>query len=150
MPMTRKQNDDQSVPTESRDQENDYLAPFLGPLLLRARRAAGIKQEVLARKIDINDATLRRIETGQGPVRPKNVRAICRALGADYQEIVTEALFTYWKSLTSRESSPLRILRARLLTHLEAHQKTQRELIEAYLDFESFVHFKTKWDDVAP
>jgi transcriptional regulator with XRE-family HTH domain len=147
--MTSKQNEDRAVPAESRDQE-DFLAPFLGPLLLRARRAAGMKQEALARKIDINDATLRRIENGMGPVRPKNVRAICRALGTDYQELVTEALFMYWKSLSSRESSPLKILRARLLAQVEAYQKTQRELIEAYLDFESFVHFKTKWDDVAP
>jgi transcriptional regulator with XRE-family HTH domain len=148
----KKQNDDLGSSVETVDPE-DFLSPALGPLLLKARKATGMKQEVLAKKIGLNDATLRRIETGQGSMRPRYVRAICEALGVDYEEIVTEALFTFWNGFRgagAQGERPLQILRERILTRVEAHQKTQRDLIEAYLDFESYVHFKTKWDDVAP
>lgn len=113
-----------------------------------------MKQDVLAKKIGVNDATLRRIEAGQGPLRPRYVRAICQTLGADYEEILTEALFTFWNDLRRSDSAqgarPLELLREKILLRVEAHHKTERDLVEAYLDFESFVHFKAKWEDVAP
>lgn len=146
----RKQKDDLADSVETGDPE-DFLAPVLGPLLLGARKANGMKQEVLAEKIGVNDATLRRIETGQGSMRPRYVRAICEALGLDYGEVVTEALFTFWNRFRSSDtapgSRPIQFLRERILARVDAHQKTERELVEAYLDFESFVHFKTKWEE---
>jgi transcriptional regulator with XRE-family HTH domain len=140
------------VPPASEDPE-DFLAPILGPLLWKARKSVGMKQEILAEKIGVNDATLRRIESGQGSMRPRYVRAICKALGLDYEETVTEALFTFWNSLGSSAAEkgerPLQLLREKILARVDAHQKTERELVEAYLDFESFVHFKAKWEDSA-
>ena len=146
----RKQKNDLPDSAETADPE-DFLAPVLGPLLLSARKANGMKQEILAEKIGVNDATLRRIETGQGSMRPRYVRAICEALGLDYGELVTEALFTFWNRFRSSDtapgSRPIQFLRERILARVDAHQKTERDLVEAYLDFESFVHFKTKWED---
>jgi transcriptional regulator with XRE-family HTH domain len=152
--MKNKQNEGLAGPVETGDPE-DFLAPVLGPLLLDARKKAnGMKQETLAKKIGVNDATLRRIESGQGPLRPKYVRAICDALGLDYGELVTEALFTFWNNFRTSGSGPgerpVQFLRERILARVDAHQKTERELVEAYLDFESFVHFKTRWEGPQP
>jgi len=108
-----------------------------------------IKQEDLARKVGINDATLRRIEAGQG-ARPAYVRSICEALDLSYEDVVTEALFDLWRGFHSTEGAgrmPLQMLRESLFEKLDAYQKSQRALFEAYFEFESFVHFKMKWED---
>lgn len=148
--MKSKKTEDLAGEVETADSE-DFLAPVLGPLLLAARKAYGMKQETLAKKIGVNDATLRRIESGQGSMRPRYVRAICAALGLDYGELVTEALFTFWNQFrtagTAPGERPIQFLRERILARVDAHQKTERDLVEAYLDFESFVHFKTKFED---
>lgn len=148
----KKQSHTATIPA-AKDPE-DFLSPVLGPLLLRARKSAGMKQDALAEKIGVNDATLRRIEGGRGPLQPRYVRAICQALGADYEEILTEALFTFWNDLrhsgAPQGARPLELLREKILLRVDAHQKTERDLVEAYLDFETFVHFKTKWEDVVP
>ena len=151
--MKRKQTEEIADTPETGDPE-DFLASVLGPLLLSARKSNGMKQETLAKMIGVNDATLRRIESGQGSMRPRYVRAICAALGLDYGELVTEALFTFWNRFRSSDaapgSRPIQFLRERILARVDAHQKTERDLVEAYLDFESFVHFKTKFEGQAP
>ena len=132
------------------DGTDDILGPSLGRILLRARKARTIKQEDLARQIGINDATLRRIEAGQG-ARPAYVKSICEALGLSYEEVVTEALFDLWRGFHSGTEGagrvPLQMFRDSLFEKLDAYQKSQRALFEAYFDFESFVHFKMKWED---
>jgi transcriptional regulator with XRE-family HTH domain len=130
---------------------DDFLGPFIGKILLRARKARNITQEDLARKVGVNDGTLRRIEGGLG-VRPAYVQLICEALGLDHEEVVTEALLRLWLSFSSTAAArrPLRLLRENFMGKLDTYQKAQRELVEAYLDFESFVHFKTKWEDAVP
>ena len=131
------------------DGTDDILGPSLGKILLRARRERTIKQEELARQIGINDATLRRIEAGQG-ARPAYVRSICEALGLSYEEVVTEALFDLWrgfhKSTEGAGQAPLQVFRDSLFEKFDAYQESQRALFEAYFEFESFVHFKTKWE----
>jgi transcriptional regulator with XRE-family HTH domain len=151
--MKSKKTEELASVAETGDPE-DFLAPVLGRLLLTARKSNGMKQETLAKKIGVNDATLRRIESGQGSMRPRYVRAICTALGLDYSELVTEALFTFWNNFRATGSAPgtrpVQFLRERILARVDAHQKTERDLVEAYLDFESFVHFKTKFEDQTP
>ncbi|HEX3526363.1 MAG TPA: helix-turn-helix transcriptional regulator [Thermoanaerobaculia bacterium] len=134
------------------DGTDDILGPSLGKILLRARRARTIKQEELARKVGINDATLRRIEAGQG-ARPVYVRSICEALGLSYEEVVTEALFDLWRgfhqSTEGAGQAPLQRFRDSLFEKFAAYQESQRALFEAYFEFESFVHFKMKWEGPA-
>jgi len=134
------------------DGTDDILGPSLGKILLRARRARTIKQEELARKVGINDATLRRIEAGQG-ARPAYIRSICEALGLSYEEVVTEALFDLWrgfhKSKKRAEQAPLQVFRDSLFEKFDAYQESQRALFEAYFEFESFVHFKMTWEEPA-
>ena len=129
---------------------DDILGPSLGKILLRARKARTIKQEDLARQIGVNDATLRRIEAGQG-ARPAYVKSICQALHLSYEEVVTEALFDLWQGLHGGAEgagrAPLQTFRDSLAEKLDAYQKSQRALFEAYFEFESFVHFKMKWED---
>jgi transcriptional regulator with XRE-family HTH domain len=111
---------------------DDILGPSLGKILLRARRARMIKQEDLARKVGINDATLRRIEAGQG-ARPAYVKSLCEALDLSYEDVVTEALFDLWRGFHSTERAgrmPLQMLREGLFEKLEG-----------------FVHFKMKWEE---
>jgi len=131
------------------DGTDDILGPSLGKILLRARRARTIKQEELARQIGINDATLRRIEAGQG-ARPAYVKSICEALGLSYEEVVMEALFDLWrgfhKGTEGAGPAPLQMFRDSLFEKLDAYQESQRALFEAYFEFESFVHFKMKWE----
>jgi transcriptional regulator with XRE-family HTH domain len=132
------------------DGTDDILGPSLGKVLLRARRARTIKQEDLARQIGVNDATLRRIEAGQG-ARPAYVKSICEALNLSYEEVVTEALFDLWRGFQGgpegAERVPLQRFRDSLVEKFDAYQKSQRALFEAYFEFESFVHFKMKWED---
>jgi len=133
---------------DQNESPNDFLSPFLGPILLRGRKADGRSQERLAREIGINDATLRKIEKGQG-ADPASVQMICKTLGLDYEDVVSEALFTFWRDFhgTTPGRRPLERLLQRLRAKFAAYQKGQSELLEAYLEFESFVHFKMKWEE---
>jgi|SRR6185369_2166107 len=127
---------------------NDFLSPFLGPILQRGRKAHDRSQEDLAKEIGINATTLRKIEKGYG-ADPASVAMICKVLGLSYEDIVGEALFKFWQSFhgSTRDRLPLHLLRQRLLAKFAAYQRVQSELLEAYLDFESFVHFKMKWEE---
>jgi transcriptional regulator with XRE-family HTH domain len=127
---------------------NDFLSPFLGPILQRGRKAHDRSQEDLAKEIGINPTTLRKIEKGQG-VDPASVEMICKVLGLVYEDVVGEALFKFWQTFqgSTRDRLPLNHLRQRLLAKFAAYQRVQSELLEAYLDFESFVHFKMKWEE---
>lgn len=127
---------------------NDFLSPFLGPILQRGRKAHHRSQEALAREIGINDATLRKIEKGHG-ADPASVELICKALGLDYEGVVGEALFKFWQTFhgSTRERLPLHRLREHLLARFAAYQRVQADLFAAFLDFESFVHFKMKWEE---
>jgi len=127
---------------------NDFLSPFLGPILQRGRKAHNRSQEALAKEIGVNATTLSKIENGRG-ADPASVALICKVLGLDFEDVVGEALFKFWQSFhgSTRDRLPLQRLRQRLLAKFAAYQRVQSELFEAYLDFESFVHFKMKWEE---
>jgi transcriptional regulator with XRE-family HTH domain len=78
------------------DDHDDFLGPYLGPVLVRARRKQGFSQLAVAEMVHVSDGTLRRIESGQGPMRPKLVRSICEALDLRLNDVVLEALFSFW------------------------------------------------------
>ena len=126
---------------------NDFLSPFLGKVLRRERKARNRTQEDLAKEMGVNDATLRKIEKGQG-ADPASVALICKVLGVSYEDVVGEALFSFWRSFhgSTRDHQPLQLLRQSLLAKFAAYQRVQSELLEAYLEFESFAHFKMKWE----
>jgi transcriptional regulator with XRE-family HTH domain len=59
----------------SSDDYAEFFGPHLGRVLLRARKEKRVSQVALANTLDVNDATLRRIEAGHGPMRSKHVKA---------------------------------------------------------------------------
>jgi transcriptional regulator with XRE-family HTH domain len=122
------------------------LAPFLGKILLGKRKEKNFKQEELAKKIEINDATVRRIETGQGGSED-NIRKICGFLGLSYEEVVIEALFDLFRARLSEgsEQTLVRKLRDDLSEKIDAYQRSQRRLFDAYFELMIFAAlFKAK------
>ena len=105
--------------------------------------------------VDVSDGTLRKIELGQGPMRPKFVAAICHVLGLRHNDVVQEAMFSFWMDFQSKAAEdgkdgsanplgPYHRLREKILEKFDANIRTQRELIEAYLEMVAFIHFKTR------
>jgi transcriptional regulator with XRE-family HTH domain len=139
------------------DEYEDFFGPYLGPILVRARKERDMSQVALAEKLRISDATLRRIETGLGPMRPRIVASICKALDLRLDDVVLEALFSFWKDFQRRATEgggedsanvlgPYQRLRERILDKFDAHVRSRRELMEADLDLQAFIHFKLKLD----
>jgi|GEM_PF-2061772 len=141
------------------DDYEDFFGPYLGPILLRARKEKRVSQLELAEKIHISDGTLRRIEFGQGPMRPKLVKAICEVLSLRFADVVLEALFSFWMDFQKKAAAggeagsanalgPYHRLRETVLDKFDANTRTRRELIEAQLDMEAFIHFKRRLEDL--
>jgi len=141
------------------DDYEDFFGPYLGAVLLRARKEKHVSQLALAETVRISDGTLRRIEMGQGPMRPKFVTAICDALGLRLADVVLEALFSFWMDFQRKAAEdaedgsanplgPYQRLREKILDRFDANTRTRRELIEARLDMEAFIHFKMKLEDL--
>lgn len=135
------------------DDLDDFFRPYVGSVLLRARKEKRVSQVALADTVDISDGTLRRIELGQGPMRSKHVKAICDALGLRLTDVVLEAMFSFWmdfqrKAAEGGETSsanplgPYNRLRENILDKFDANSRTQRELLVAHLDMDAFIHFK--------
>ncbi|HEV7504479.1 MAG TPA: helix-turn-helix transcriptional regulator [Thermoanaerobaculia bacterium] len=137
----------------------DFFGPYLGSVLLRARKEKGVSQLALAETVHVSDGTLRRIEIGQGPMRPKLVMAICEALDLRLTDVVLEALFSFWMDFqrkaeeggdagSANSLGPYRRLRENVLDKFDANTRTERELMEARLDMEAFIHFKRRLEDL--
>jgi transcriptional regulator with XRE-family HTH domain len=143
----------------SSDDYADFFGPHLGRVLLRARKEKRISQVALANTLDVNDATLRRIEAGQGPMRSKHVKAICKALDLRLTDVVLEALISFWMDFQRKAEEegepgsanplgPYHRLREKILDKFDANTRTQRELIQAHLDMEAFIYFKLRLEDL--
>jgi transcriptional regulator with XRE-family HTH domain len=142
---------------KSFDDYEDFFGPYLGPILSKVRKAKGLSQVGLAERVRIGDATLRRIENGAGPMRPKVIAAICKELDVLLDDVVLEALFSFWKDFQRRASEgtaagatsilgPYQRMRDRIFERYEANVRTGRELMEANLDLQAFIHFKMRLD----
>jgi transcriptional regulator with XRE-family HTH domain len=141
------------------DEHDDFFGPYLGRVLLRARKEKRVSQLALAEMVHLSDSTLRRIEIGQGPMRPKLVMAICEALDLRLTDVVLEALFSFWMDFQEKAEEggeagsanplgPYNRLRENILDKFDANSRTQRELLVAHLDMEAFIHFKRRLEDL--
>ena len=141
------------------DDYDDFLGPYLGPVLVRARRKQGFSQLAVAEMVHVSDGTLRRIESGQGPMRPTLVRSICEALDLRLNDVVLEALFLFWidfqkkagedgEDSSANPLGPYQRLRSNILDKFDANTRTQRELLEAQLDMDAFIHFLRRLEDL--
>lgn len=144
---------------ESFDDYGNFFGPYLGRVLLRARKEKGLSQVALADTLDVNDATLRRIELGQSPMRSKHVKAICKALDLRLTDVVLEALSSIWMDFqrkaeeegepgSAKPLGPYYRLRENILDKFDASTRAQRELIQAHLDMEAFIYFKMRLEDL--
>jgi len=143
----------------SSDDYAEFFGPYLGRVLLRARKEKRVSQVALADTLDVNDATLRRIEAGHGPMRSKHVKAICKALDLRLTDVVLEALSSFWMDFqrkaeeegepgSANPSGPYYRLRKNILEKFDANTRAQRELIQAHLDMEAFIYFKLRLEDL--
>lgn len=76
----------------------------LGQKVAEARKRAGISQQGLSEKLDVNRPTLSKIELGNTHVDIYTILLICRALGLDIDYFVPGSGDTY-----NDESQPVRV-----------------------------------------
>jgi transcriptional regulator with XRE-family HTH domain len=128
--------------------EPSPLSPYLGPLLLRAREAAGMKQDVVAKKAGTSDTTLRKIEHGKIPVEIPRFESICKALGVNSDVILLEASTAMRCDLLEKlgrdPELPLHDLHERRRAALKARHEAELKQLEAQLDCESLSYLKQK------
>jgi transcriptional regulator with XRE-family HTH domain len=126
----------------------DPLSPFLGPLLLRARQKAGMKQEVVASKAGMSDATLRKIENGLFSPQNEQLESICKALGSNHDVMLLEASTSLAQTLLERlgrdPDLELHGLREKRIATLKARHQLELEEIEDEFSWESLAYLKTK------
>ena len=138
----------QHEPKKPVEPSADPLSPYLGPLLLRARQAAGMKQEVVAAKAGLSDATLRKYENGKGSLYIKDIEAICKILGLNADVVLLEASTTMRGDLLSKLGKnpelPLQDLQEERRAALRARQDAERKELEAELRWNGLLYFKQK------
>jgi transcriptional regulator with XRE-family HTH domain len=126
----------------------DPLSPFLGPLLLRARQAVDMKQEIVAEKVKLSDATLRKIEKGQASVPIPLLESICKVLGVNPDVLVLEASTAMRCDLLGRlgrdPELPLYDLQEKRRVALKARHEAELKELEADLSWDSVLYIKQK------
>ncbi len=126
----------------------DPLSPFLGPLLLRARQKAEMKQEVVASKAGMSDATLRKIENGLFSPQNEQLVAICKAVGLNHDVVLLEAATSLSQTLLERlgrdPDLDLHGLREKMIAAVKARHQSELEEIEAKLSWGRLLYLKTK------
>jgi len=126
----------------------DPLSPFLGPLLLRARQRADMKQEVVAAKAGMSDATLRKIENGSYSPQNEQLESICKALGLNHDIVLLEASTSLAQSLLERlgrdQNLDLHGLREKRIAIVKARHQLELEEVEAEFSQDSLMYLKTK------
>jgi len=128
--------------TKKKPSEKDegFLVPHLGPVIFEARMKAKLSQEQLAKRAGTSDATVRRIETKLGSIRPQLLKSLCEVLGLNYTDVVTQAMIKTWRALHGREDvGPLEHFRGRILARFDARNTGDRVLLEEFLDYAAFL-----------
>jgi transcriptional regulator with XRE-family HTH domain len=115
---------------------------------LRARQAAGMKQEVVAKKAGLSDASLRKIENGLGPLHNNYIELICKSLGLNYDAVLLEAITNLRCALLERlgrdPESPLYDLQEKRKAALTARHEAERKQLEADLEWDNSLYLKRK------
>jgi transcriptional regulator with XRE-family HTH domain len=126
----------------------DPLSPYLGPVLLRARQKADMKQEVVASKAGMSDATLRKIENGSYSPQNEQLELICKALGLNHDMVLLEASTSLAQSLLERlgrdPSLDLHGLREKRISIVKARHQLELEEVEAEFSQDSLLYLQTK------
>jgi transcriptional regulator with XRE-family HTH domain len=126
----------------------DPLSPFLGPLLLRARQKAEMKQEVVASKAGMSDATLRKIENGLFSPQNEQLEAICKTVGLNQDVVLLEAATSLAQTLLERlgrdPDLDLHGLREKMIAIAKARHQLELEALETQLSWGSLLYLKAK------
>ena len=107
-----------------------------------------MKQEVAAEKLGISDATLRKVEEGEGSLYLKYLYAICQLLKLSPDMVLYRASGPMWVSLLKKvaqdlNAPPVPPFRKTMLDALDARQQAERKELEAKLLWESALLFNT-------
>lgn len=125
---------------QTSDKDEGFLLPYIYREIFEARLKAKLSQEALAKLIGSSDATVRRIESGQGSIHPALLKKLCDALGLSYTDLVTRALIKTWRALHGPEGAgPFEDFRERLLARFDARKSGDRDFLEDVLDYASFL-----------
>jgi len=107
-----------------------------------------MKQEVVARKAGLSDATLRKIETGLGPLNNGDIESICKALELNSDAAVLEASTALRYSLLEKlgRDPELSIYDQQDKIRDAARTRHEAELkeLEAKLSWERFLYLKQR------
>jgi len=126
---------------EASESENEegFLLPYIGPVLLAARLKNKLSQEALAKKARTSDATVRRIEAKAGSIRPELLKRLCEALKLSYKDVVTQALIKTWRDLHEPAGGPLTQFRERILEKFDQQKTKDRGFLEEVLEYAAFI-----------
>jgi transcriptional regulator with XRE-family HTH domain len=137
-----------NAPKKPVESSADPLSPYLGPLLLRARQAAGMKQAVVAVKAGLSDASLRKYESGKGSLYKHQIDSICKVLGVNSDLVLLEASTALRCALLERlgrdPELPLYDLQEKRKAALTARHEAERKELEADLDWDNSLYLKQK------
>jgi transcriptional regulator with XRE-family HTH domain len=126
----------------------DPLSPFLGPLLLRARQKAEMKQEAVASKAGMSDATLRKIENGLFSPQSGQLEVICKTVGLNHDVVLLEAATSLAQALLERlgrdPDLDLHGLREKKIALAKLRHQSELEELEVDLSWGSLLYLKTK------
>jgi transcriptional regulator with XRE-family HTH domain len=107
---------------------------------LDARLKSKLSQGALAKKAGTSDATVRRIESKTGSIRPELLKRLCEALELNYTDVVTLALIKTWRTLHGPTGvGPLTQFRERILAKFDLRKTGDRDFLEEILDYMTFI-----------
>jgi transcriptional regulator with XRE-family HTH domain len=125
---------------ETSERDEGFLLPYIGPVILDARLKSKLSQGALAKRAGTSDATVRRIESKTGSIRPELLKRLCEALKLNYTDVVTLALIKTWRDLHGPAGvGPLTQFRERILEKFDQRKTRERDFLEEVLDYMAFI-----------
>jgi len=124
---------------ETSERDEGFLLPYIGPVILDARLKSKLSQGALAKRAGTSDATVRRIETKTGSIRPALLKRLCEVLKLSYTDVVTQALIKTWRDLHEPAGGPLTQFRERILEKFDQQKTKDRGFLEEVLEYAAFI-----------
>jgi transcriptional regulator with XRE-family HTH domain len=112
--------------TEKKVEPEDFLTPYLGPIILGLRRKRRMTQKELAKASGIHETTLGKIESGEGRVRPDLAESLCSVLGESTDEIIARAIEDM--KLDYSQKKPLKKVSQRPLQEEDPLQESKEKI----------------------